>query len=204
MQLIVENLSIERGGRRLAEGLSFVLKPGDVLLLLGPNGSGKTTLLRTLVGFARPASGAITLEGAAPDHEIAEKAHYIGHLNAVKPALTVAENLTFWAAYLGGSGASLGAALQRFELDGLADIPAGYLSAGQKRRLGLARLIVVARPLWLLDEPTVSLDTQGVEALAKLIGEHRAGGGMVVAATHIPLGLSGARELTLGARAAAP
>jgi len=143
---------------------------------------------------------AIALEGGDADKELPAQAHYIGHLNALKPSLTVEENLRFWADYLGaGAAASIDEALAAFDLEPLASIPAGYLSAGQKRRACLARLIATPRPLWLLDEPTVSLDAASVRLLAECVAQHLAGGGLVLAATHIPLGLARERRLELSA-----
>lgn len=205
----VEHLTVERGGREILRQLSFRAEAGEVLLLTGPNGSGKTTLIRTVAGFLRPVAGRIVLEGVGDEIELAELCHYVGHVNGSKNGLTVEENLAFWASYLGGGGATVQAervalALERFNLRALSDIPAGYLSAGQKRRLGLARLLVADRPLWLLDEPTVSLDSASAALLAGVLDAHVAAGGLAVAATHLPLGLARARELRLGGRAAAP
>lgn len=205
MRLVVEGLVASRGGRRVLANVSFTLAAGEAMLLTGPNGSGKTTLLRSIAGFLPPDAGRIVLEGLAPDAEPAEHMHAIGHQNGVKASLTVEENFSFWAAFLGGSRAAADRerALDRLALMALAHIPAGYLSAGQKRRLGLARLLAAPRPLWLLDEPTVSLDAASVGLVVGLVREHVAGGGLVIAATHVPLGLAGARELRLGGSAAA-
>ena len=198
MQLVIDNLTVNRGERRVLEGLSFKLAPGEGLLLTGPNGAGKTTLLRTIAGFLQPDAGTVRLEGVDEPEEVGPRCHMIGHQNGIKPSLTVAENLTFWARYL-GAGDTIEPALQRMTLTEIDDLPAGYLSAGQKRRLGLARLLVAKRPLWLLDEPTVSLDAASTSMLAAIIAEHIAGGGMAIAATHIPLGVSAMQELRLGA-----
>jgi len=198
LTLIAENVSLERGGRRLLAGLSFSVAAGEALLVTGPNGAGKTTLVRAVAGHIAPATGSIRLEGASGERRLGEYCHAIGHANATKPAMTVAENVDFWARFLGGDPGRTTAALERLGLAALADIPAGYLSAGQKRRLGLARLLVAERPIWLLDEPTVSLDSRSVGLLAEAIGAHRAAGGMVMAATHLDLGLAGARELHIG------
>jgi len=199
VQLIAQHLVLTRGVRKVVDGLSFSVESGETLLLTGPNGVGKTTLIRALAGLLKPSAGTIRLTGGAEERELAEQAHYVGHLNGAKPALTVAENLDFWARYLGGTGgrATVGPALEQFDLATLAEIPAGYLSAGQKRRLGLARLLVVARPIWLLDEPTVSLDAASAALLARVIDAHNASGGLAVAATHLPLGLTRSRELSL-------
>ena len=210
VQLVAELLVLSRGGRVIVDGLSFAVGAGEALLLTGRNGAGKTTLIRALGGFLTPTSGTVRLDGFDDERDMREACHYVGHLNANKASLTVVENLRFWQHYLSETGAvtneaavrdGMYAAMERFELDTLADIPAGYLSAGQKRRLGLCRLLLAKRPLWLLDEPTVSLDTQSTVLLAEVVAEHRAGGGIVIAATHLPLGLDDARELRLAGRA---
>jgi heme exporter protein A len=199
MQLVVDNVSLERGGRPIIESLSTKVSDGEALVLTGPNGAGKTTLLRAVAGFVKPAEGAIRLEGGGGDLEIAEQCHFVGHRDGVKSALTVAENARFWARYLGGvPHPDVPHALELVGLGGLEGVPSMWLSAGQRRRLGLARLLLAHRPLWLLDEPSVSLDVSGVAMLARLIGGHRAAGGIVLAATHVALGLEGARELRLG------
>ncbi|MEI9901369.1 MAG: heme ABC exporter ATP-binding protein CcmA [Hyphomicrobium sp.] len=199
MQLVAENLILERGGRRVIENLSFRLEAGSALILTGPNGSGKSTLLRALAGYLKPVEGAVRLAGLEHDREASEACHFVGHLDGIKTHLTVAENLRFWGAYLAGAADSgrLEAALQRFALDALADIPAGYLSAGQKRRLALARLVIAERPLWLLDEPTVSLDAASSEVLAGVINAHLKGGGLAVIATHVPMALAPAQTINL-------
>lgn len=211
MKLIAEELSARRGGRRLFANLSFAVEAGEALLVTGPNGAGKTSLLRILAGFLPPELGQIRLEGiAAAEESIAEQCHYVGHANAVKASLTVAENAAFWSGFLGGTPRPsrqavpdrLETALAAFGLEALRDIPAGYLSAGQQRRAGLVRLLLAPRPIWLLDEPTASLDQAGQEALAVAVNTHLAGGGLVAAATHMPLGFRG-RELRLGGPAAA-
>ena len=201
MQLVAENLVLERGGRNVVDGLSLRLEGGAALVLTGPNGSGKSTLLRSLAGYLRPASGSVRIIGAGDDREASEVCHFVGHLDGIKTHLTAAENLAFWATYLGGSAglaARVEAALQRFALVALADIPAGYLSAGQKRRLALARLVAAERPLWLLDEPTVSLDTSSIEVLTAAINAHLAAGGMVAIATHVPMHLAPMQQIRLG------
>ncbi len=147
-----------RGGRTLFAGLSFAVGGGEALLLLGPNGAGKTTLIRTIAGLLAPAAGAIRLDGGDAERSVGEQCHYVGHLNALKSSLTVEENAAFWCRFLGGRRDGLDVALEAFGLAHLRDIPAAYLSAGQKRRLGLARVLLAERPVWLLDEPTVSLD----------------------------------------------
>lgn len=201
MHLIAEQLAIARGERLVVAGVSFRLGPGQVLQLTGPNGAGKTTLIRSIAGFLPPRSGVVRIDGGPPDTSVAEHCHYVGHLNGVKARQTVFENLAFWADYMGGrtEAARIDAALQAFGLEPLANIAAGYLSAGQKRRVGLARLLVADRPIWLLDEPTVSLDAASTGLLADAITKHAAAGGLTIAATHIPLGLAAVSELKLGA-----
>ena len=200
MQLVVENLAVRRGSREVFSGLSLALAPGEGLLLTGPNGAGKTTLIRAIAGLLRPDSGSVRLDGLEDDAEVGPNCHLVGHQNGIKASMTVGENLRFWANYLGG-GADVEPALKRLGLASIEDLPAGYLSAGQKRRLGLARLLVAKRPLWLLDEPTVSLDTVSTAILAAIVAEHVAEGGMAIAATHIPLGIAAMRELKLGVAA---
>jgi heme exporter protein A len=211
VQLVAENLILERGGRTVVEGLSLRLDAGAALILTGPNGSGKSTLLRALAGYLRPVGGSVRVAGVGEDREPGEVCHFVGHLDGIKTHLTAAENLTFWATYLAGAedasssvAARVETALQRFALDALAEIPAGYMSAGQKRRLALARLAVAARPLWLLDEPTVSLDAASTEVLVAAINAHLKDGGMVVIATHVPLALEAAQSIRLGRAEAQP
>lgn len=209
LRLSATNLVVRRGTRLVIDKLSFEAGSGEALLLTGPNGSGKTTLLRSIAGFLAVEAGQIELDGAGSDREIGEMSHYVGHANGIKSGLTAGENLNFWCQYLGGAGSRLAVgervfdALERLRLSSLEDIPAAYLSAGQKRRLGLGRLLVADRPIWLLDEPTVSLDSASVALLAGIVQDHVAGGGLVMAATHLPLGLGTARELRLGVREAA-
>lgn len=208
MQLVAENLVLNRGGRTVVDGLSFRLQAGEALVLTGANGTGKTTLLRALAGFLAPASGAVSIDVGGDERAPAECMHFVGHLDGIKTHLTVNENLAFWADYLGGTRdeegrARIDAALERLGLGGLSDIPAGYLSAGQKRRLALSRVVAVKRPLWLLDEPTVSLDTASVARLVAAIEAHLADGGLAIVATHMTLGLAQARKIRLGAAEAA-
>ena len=200
MRLVAEKLSSRRGARTLYVGLSFAAEPGEALLVTGPNGAGKTTLLRTLAGFLQPEAGNVRLEGGgdASELSIAEQCHYVGHANAVKAGLTVAENALFWGGFLDGAAERLDTALQAFGLAALRDIPVGYLSAGQRRRAGLVRLLLAARPIWLLDEPTASLDDAAQQMLAGIVNRHLATGGLVVAATHLPLGFDRAHQLRLG------
>jgi heme exporter protein A len=198
LTLSAEGVSVDRGARSIIQNLSFRVSPGELMLLTGPNGAGKTTLIRAMAGLIGVTAGKFTLSTAPADTSLAEHCHYVGHTNGVKATLTASENLTFWADFLGGRREDVDHALDVMTLAPLATIPAAYLSAGQKRRLGLARLLVAKRPVWLLDEPTVSLDTASVRLLAGAIESHLASGGIAVAATHIPLGVTGARELRLG------
>ncbi len=196
-----------RGERRVFAGLNFAISRGGLLVLTGANGSGKSSLLRIMAGLLRPAGGTLTWDGAPvrddPEAQAA-RLHYLGHLDAVKPVLTVAENLAFWAALHGGAAAEVAAALAAFDLTALAGVPGGMLSAGQKRRVALARLLTVPAQIWLLDEPTVGLDSPSLARLGAAIADHRATGGRVVAATHTPLDASGAETLDLGDFTVAP
>ena len=198
MELSAENLACERGGRLVFRSVSFCVGEGEALTVTGRNGAGKSSLLRMIAGLVRVAAGKIVLDGGDPEAEIGEQAHYLGHLDALKPALTVAENLRFWAEFLGGSS-GIETALDAVGLLPLADLPAAYLSAGQRRRLSIARLAAVKRPLWLLDEPTSALDAASQARLADMMRGHLGGGGLIVAATHGALRLAGARERRLGA-----
>jgi heme exporter protein A len=198
MRLKAENIACQRGGRGVFTGLNFALGAGEALLVTGRNGAGKSSLLRLIAGLIRPAGGRLLLEGGEADASIGEQAHYLGHQDAVKGALSVTENLSFWIDYLGGRGSTAGA-LRKVGLGSLSDLPAAYLSAGQKRRLSLARLIAVKRPLWLLDEPTSSLDDDAQKMLGALMRSHLKTGGIIVAASHGPIGLPRARRLRLGA-----
>ena len=198
MRLSGRDLACLRGGREVFAGLNFAAESGEALVVTGHNGAGKTTLLRLIAGLLEPAQGEVQLSGGAADASLPEQAHYLGHRDALKPALTVLENLQFWYAFLGGRDASTASALDAVGLAGLAGLPAGYLSAGQRRRLSVARLLAAPRPVWLLDEPTAALDSAGQQRLLGLMQAHLAGGGIIVAATHATLGLTGAKELRLG------
>jgi heme exporter protein A len=199
MMLIADGLTSIRGGRTLFAGLAVSVDAGEALVLSGPNGSGKTTLLRTIAGFLRPAAGEIRLECGDPERSLLEQCHYVGHGDSIKASLTVQENAAFWAAFLGGAPTRVDSALAAFGLQGLLDTPAAYLSAGQRRRLGLARILLAERPLWLLDEPTASLDDAAQKMLIAVIEVHLRAGGLLVAASHEPLALSRSRQLPLGA-----
>lgn len=211
--VIAEALAVRRGIRTIFSHVGFRLEGGKAVTLLGPNGVGKTTLLRCLAGFIRPVAGTarIAVSGETPDahalndQTLAELCHFIGHQNGLKRTFTVAENLMFWQEFLAPAPGGLsrdrpiGDALERLNLIELADIPTAYLSAGQKRRSALARLIVADRPIWLLDEPTVSLDAASTRLLEELVAEHTHRGGLVLAATHLPLGATFGQSVTLGA-----
>jgi heme exporter protein A len=198
--LAAYDLSCQRGGRTVFDGLSFALRPGEALLVSGPNGAGKTSLLRQIAGLLPLAAGRLDLEGAAADAEIPELCHYVGHLNAVKASFSVRENLAFWAAFLDGDGGSLDRALAAFGLGSLAGLPAGLLSAGQKRKLALSRLFAAPRPVWLLDEPQVSLDAASVRLLDTAIRDHLDAGGIALVASHTPLKTKFAHRLALGGK----
>jgi heme exporter protein A len=194
MRLRAEGIGCVRGGRVLFRALSFVLTAGGALVVTGANGAGKTSLLRIVAGLLRPAEGHIAVDGGG---SLSDSCHFISHLDAVKGALSVSENLAFIRALLGGESSVDGTALARLGLTALGDLPGYVLSAGQRRRLALSRLLAAPRPIWLLDEPTASLDIEGQEVLLGMIGEHRARGGIVIAATHMALDLEGAREISL-------
>ncbi len=194
-------LACIRGERLVFENLSFRAPAGEALLLTGPNGSGKSSLLRLMAGLIAPATGRLDWNGAPvgddPDAHRA-RLHYLGHLDALKPALTVSENLEFYAALHGCDAGGVGAALAAFDLERLAATPARFLSQGQRRRAALARLLAAPAPLWLLDEPTVGLDDASLGHLAAVLSAHLAGDGCVVAATHAPIAIANARRLELG------
>jgi heme exporter protein A len=196
-------LTARRGGRVVFTEVSFALASGGALVLVGRNGSGKSTLLRLLAGLARPAAGVVAwddvpIEDDAEGHR--QRVAYVGALDALKPALTVAENLALARALKGlpRDDAAVDAALAAFELDDRADLPARFLSQGQHRRAALARLVAAPSPLWLLDEPTLALDTPSIDRLGAVIAAHRDGGGCVVAATHVALPLGLHQTLRLG------
>jgi len=197
MELKAEGLTCSRGGREVFRGLSFGLAAGEALLVSGRNGAGKSSLLRMVAGLVRIAAGRLTLSGGESEIPIGEQTHYLGHQDALKPSLTVGENLQFWSRFL-GDGRFIEPALDAVDLAPIADLPAAYLSAGQRRRLSIARLVAVPRPIWLLDEPTSSLDAPSQKRLAGLMRNHLADGGMIIAAAHGTIGLEGARELKLG------
>jgi heme exporter protein A len=204
MDLFVESLACRRAGRRVFARVSFAVRAGEAALVRGPNGAGKSSLLRVLAGLAPMEAGSVRLGEIDLGRErdaFQEQVAYSGHLDAVKPQLGVAENLRVWAALHGAGAGKVEMALATLGLDGIADFPAAYCSAGQKRRLGLARLLVADRPLWLLDEPTVSLDAAATRTFAGIVRAHLAAGGLAIAATHVPLGLEGGPEIVMGAAA---
>ena len=206
MELVADNLSCRRGGRVVFRDLSFRMSAGEAVLLRGPNGAGKSTLLRVIAGMLPPISGDVRVGEISLRQDrsaMQEQIAYAGHLDAVKPALSVRQNLSLWAGIFGAGNDRIDAEMERFDLARIADRPVSQCSAGQKRRLGLARLPVVQRPLWLLDEPTVSLDVSASALVADLIRDHCASGGIVLAATHIDLGLADANVLELQGETAA-
>ena len=191
-------LTCRRGERLVFAGLSFAVAAGGALVLTGPNGSGKSSLLRLMAGLTRPEAGALFWDvGPVAEDPGAHRLrlHFIGHQDAVKPVLSVAETVRFWAGMRGGG--DVAAALQRFRLSALGDWPCQLLSAGQRRRVALARLVASPAPLWLLDEPTTGLDTDALAALLAAIADHRAAGGRVVLSTHAALAIPAADELSL-------
>jgi heme exporter protein A len=199
MRLIAEDLSGERGGQMVFAGVGFALAAGEALTVTGANGSGKSTLLRIVAGLLPHAGGSIRLEGGGEAFPtVASAAHYLGHLNAMKPTLTLTENLAFWREFCGDRELDVEAALETVGLGAIGHLPYGYLSTGQRRRAAIARLLVNRRPVWLLDEPTAGLDAESERQFATLMRSHLATGGMILAATHLPLGLEGAMELRMG------
>ncbi len=201
-RLVVKGLKAKRGERVLFQDLSFDVSAGHSLLVEGANGCGKTTLLRTIAGFAPSDAGSVELESGQSDvipadTPLREQIHYIGHLDGAKGTMTVEENLDFWCQYLDGDHKQ--EALDIFGLREIGDIPAHYLSAGQRRKLALTRLAAIKRPLWLLDEPNVSLDAEARDILAAMMTRHVGGGGILLATSHTDLGVSFSRHLQLGA-----
>ncbi|NLS05695.1 heme ABC exporter ATP-binding protein CcmA [Rhizobium sp. P32RR-XVIII] len=203
MHLDAVNLAARRGEDLIFEGISFRLEAGEALVLTGKNGSGKSTLLRVIAGLLRPEKGSVrfTDSHGSGERRAREVSHYLGHRNAMKSELTVSENLAFWQSFLGdvlgSSDLSIEDAAEAVGLGGITHLPFGYLSAGQQRRFAFAKLLVSYRPVWILDEPTAALDASADRLFAELIGQHQKKGGIVLAATHQPLGLENARELRM-------
>jgi heme exporter protein A len=197
MRLTASDLSCRRGGRDVFAGVSLSVASRELLAIRGRNGAGKSSLLRMVVGLVRAAGGRLALEAGDPELTIGEQAHYLGHQDALKPSLSVRENLQFWADFLGTGAADTSEPLTKVGLDTLADLPAAYLSAGQRRRLSIARLLVVKRPIWLLDEPLSALDATAQQSLTEFMRAHLAGEGLILAATHGALGLPAVREVWL-------
>jgi heme exporter protein A len=200
MRLVAEGLSAKRGEDLIFQDISFEVASGEALVIKGPNGSGKSTLLRVLAGLLPAETGTARLLAAAHSVErVGEAAHYLGHRNAMKRELSVEENLTFWKAFLGdfagGAGLPVFEAVEAVGLGGIAHLPFGYLSAGQQRRMAMAKLLVAWRPVWILDEPTAALDAAAEAMFAGLVTAHLARGGIALAATHQPLGLKDVKEL---------
>lgn len=212
MRLVADNLSGERGGEPVFSKIGFALEGGQALVVTGPNGSGKSTLLRVVCGLLPASAGGIRLEGGGEDFpSISSACHYLGHQNAMKPALTIHENLDFWQRFAGATDEispgqattlSVSEALEAVGLGAIPHLPFGYLSTGQRRRVAIARLLVSFRPIWLLDEPTAGLDKASEARFAGLMKSHCSAGGIVVAATHLPLGLHDAAELRMGSPSA--
>jgi heme exporter protein A len=197
MRLSGRGVRCVRGGREVFSGLDFEASSGEALAVTGPNGAGKTSLLRLIAGLLIMAGGSVDLEGGEAELTLPEQAHYLGHRDALKPALSVLENLVFWRDFLGGAAFDAAESLAAVGLDHAGHLPAAFLSAGQRRRLSIARLLAARRPIWLLDEATNALDSAGQALFAALMRDHLARGGLIVAATHAPLGLV-ARELRIG------
>jgi len=199
MRLIAEKLGGERGGEPVFDDINFQVEPGEGLIVTGANGSGKSTLLRIVAGLLPASSGAIRLEAADAEEfpSVAAASHYLGHGNAMKTALSVEENLKFWQEFHGSTHLGIDEAIEMVGLPEVASLPYGYLSTGQKRRISIAKLLVSYRPIWLLDEPTAGLDKASETQFAALMRAHLDDGGIIVAATHIPLGLEGVQHLTM-------
>src|SRR6266704_949879 len=197
MRLSGHQIDCVRGGRAVFSGLDFEAASAHALAVVGPNGSGKTSLLRLIAGLLVPAGGSVALEDGTAELTLPEQAHYLGHRDALKPALSVLENLSFWRDFLGGEAGDNGDCLAKVGLAHATHLPAAYLSAGQRRRLSIGRLLAVRRPVWLLDESTSALDAAGQVLFAGVMRDHLAGCGIIVAATHAPLGIE-TRELRMG------
>ena len=204
-RLYVDGLAVDRGGIRILEGVSFSLNAGETIILRGANGAGKSTLLRAIAGLARPASGRIGVQPdmKGPDQDIDPRAYiaYFGHENGLKSVMTVGQMLDFWARIYASPPHMKDRAIDQMAISGLLERRCGALSAGQKRRVGLARIVLSARPFWLLDEPTASLDVENHTRVSDLIIDHNASGGAAIVATHEPLAIDGARRMALSEQA---
>ncbi len=199
MRLVAKDICCERGGRLIFESLNFTVEQGELLELRGANGAGKSSLLRLIAGLNETSSGSLSFQDTPSEISVNENSHYIGHAEANKSALTLRQNLSFWAAFLGTGNVERG--LAAFDLTDIADDQARLLSSGQKHRLSLARLATIERTLWLLDEPTVGLDQNSTGKLNDLLKSHMDNGGMAIVATHTDLGIKAKKHLTLKARA---
>jgi heme exporter protein A len=205
MRLCGRDVRCVRGGRDVFSDLNFEASSGEALAVVGANGAGKTSLLRMIAGLLPLSGGSIGLEGGETEWTLPEQAHYLGHRDPLKPALSVVENLSFWRDFIGGGISDTKDSVEErtrqclvaVGLDHSIDLPAAYLSAGQRRRLSIARLLLVRRPIWLLDEPGNALDAGGQTMVAGLMRDHLARGGLIVATTHTALGLQ-AKELRIG------
>lgn len=202
MKLIVENLAVSRSGQEIVCDISFELHAGDALIVTGENGSGKSTTLRAISGLLPVSSGTVSLldeKGKVFEGQMREYCHYLGHQNGMKPALSVRENLEFWQAFCGHPDLTVHQALEEVDLAHTIDLPFNYLSAGMKRRVSIARLLVSDRPVWILDEPTAGLDAHSVRMFSNLCKRFCEGGGILIAATHLPLGIETKKTLEIGA-----
>lgn len=201
MKLSVNNMSVSRAGQAIVENISFELSAGEALVVTGENGSGKSTTLRAISGLLPITAGTVSLAdetGKEFENPVREYCHYLGHENAMKSALTVRENLEFWQDFMGEPLLSVNEALEEVDLTHTIELPFNYLSAGQKRRVAIARLLVSDRPVWILDEPTSGLDAQSVNLFSALAQAFCNDGGILVVATHLPLGLARGRTLEIG------
>ncbi len=201
MKLIVDNITIERGGQEIVSGISFELSAGDALIVTGENGSGKSTTLRGVAGLLPLSQGKVSLldeTGKQFEGEMREYCHYLGHKNAMKSALSVRENLDFWQNFCGDAHLSVEQALEEVDLLNTIDLPFHYLSAGQKRRVSIARLLISDRPVWIMDEPTSGLDAHSVKMFTGLCHAFCNDGGILIAATHLPLGIETEKKLEIG------
>lgn len=201
MKLIVENLGLSRASQEVVSGISFELEAGEALIVTGENGSGKSTTLRGIAGLHPLSEGSVQLldeTGKAFEGETREYCHYLGHQNGMKPALSVRENLAFWQSFCGEPDLTIEEALEEVDLAHTIDLPFSYLSAGMKRRVSIARLLVSDRPIWIVDEPTAGLDAHSVKMFSGLCKAYCEGGGILIAATHLPLGLETQKTLEIG------